>query len=231
MEFHIWNIKRKSYSNSMIYLFSGDDTKTKYRDYEKFIKTASRGTEIFNINRNNFDRAQIESLYSGSGLFFNKCLILFSDVFEREETRDFILKKLDLISGSQNDFVFLESKLNKASLDAFKKVRAELNIFELPKEKKEKFNNFLLANALGDRDKLHLWIYFRQAMDAGVGMEELVGVLFWKVKDMLLKKDFKKFKEKELQDFSAKISYLLPQARKRGLDDEAAFEQFLLEAF
>ncbi len=215
----------------MIYLFSGDDTKTKYKNYEKFVETASKGIEGFFINRNNFDRIQIESLYSGAGLFFSKCLVVFTDVFEREETRDFILEKLDFISESQNDFVFLEGKLNKPVLDAFKKVRAELNIFELTKEKKEKFNSFLLANALGDRDKLNLWIYFRQAMDKGVGMEELVGVLFWKVKDMILKKDFRKFKEKELQDFSAKISYLLPQARKEGLDDESVFEQFLLEAF
>ena len=99
------------------------------------------------------------------------------------------------------------------------------------KEKKEKFNNFLLANAFGARDKKGLWIYFRQAMDVGVGMEELIGVLFWKVKDMLIKKNFGKFKEPELKNFAAKISYVLPEARKNGLDAEAAFEQFLLEAF
>ena len=55
---------------------------------------------------------------------------------------------------SGNDFVFLEGKLNKPVLDAFKKARAEINVFELPKEKIEKFNNFLLANAFGDKDKL-----------------------------------------------------------------------------
>jgi hypothetical protein len=88
-----------------------------------------------------------------------------------------------------------------------------------------------MANALGDRDKRNLWIYFRQAMDKGVGMEELIGVLFWKAKDMILKKKFGKFKESELKNFASKISYLLPEARKEGRDDETAFEQFLLEAF
>ena len=215
----------------MIYLFSGDDTKTKYKNYEKFISTYPKEIEVFSISKNNFDRMQIESLYSGAGLFFNKCLVAFVDVFEREETRDFILEKLDLISQSQNDFVFLEGKLNKSILDAFKKVRAEMNIFELTKEKKEKFNSFLLANALEDKNKLQLWIYFRQAIDHGVGMEELIGILFWKAKDMILKKSFGKFKEAELQNFVSKISYLLPEARKRGLDDESAFEQFILEAF
>ena len=120
--------------------------------------------------------------------------------------------------------------MKKPVLDAFKKSRAELKIFELSKEKKEKFDNFLLANAFGNRDKLNLWIYFRQAVDLGVGMEELIGVLFWKGKDMILKKNFAKFKPEELENFVSKISYLLPEARKEGIDAEAAFERFLLEA-
>ena len=215
----------------MLYLFSGDDVKNKRLTYEKFIKSISQDREIFFVNRNDFNKNQIESLYSGSGLFFQDCIVVFQDVFEREETREFILEKLDLIGESGTTFVFLEGKLSKLILDAFKGVHAELNIFELPKEKKEKFNNFLLANAFGVKDKLNLWIYFRQAMDKGVGMEELTGVLFWKIKDMLIKKDFRKFSETELKNSASRLAYLLPEARKTGRDAEAVFEQFLLEAF
>ncbi len=186
---------------------------------------------VFSINKNNFDPLQVESLYSGDGLFFSKCAVVFSNVFESEDLEDFVLDKLDFMCESKNEFIFLEGKLNKLIIDDFKKARAEINIFELPKEKKEKFNNFLLADAFGNRDKLNLWIYFRQAMDKGVGMEELIGILFWKAKDMILKKNFSKFSETELKDFASKISYLLPEARKDARDDESAFEQFLLEAF
>ena len=215
----------------MIYLFTGDDFKNKYSTYEKFIKSIPKSVETFFISKNEFDPMQIESFYSGAGLFSLKSAVIFSDIFEREEIRDFILKKLDLISESQNDFIFLESKLNKPILDAFKKVRAELNIFELPKEKKEKYDNFILAYDFEKRDKLNLWIHFRQAMDKGVGMEELIGVLFWKAKDMILKKNFGKFSEDEIKNFAGKLSYLLPEARKEGIDAESTFEKFLLEAF
>lgn len=222
----------------MIYLFSGDDTKNKLLFYEKFIKSLPAGTETFFVSRNDFDRTQIESLYSGAGLFFSKCAVIFQNIFEREETQDFILEKLELMGKSANSFVFLEGKLNKPILDAFKKalpvsrqVVPAINTFLLPKEKKEKFDNFLVANAFGVKDKLNLWIYFRLAMDKGVGMEELVGVLFWKIKDMLVKKDFRKFSEVELKNSVSRLSYLLPQARKKGLDAESAFEQFLLEIF
>ena len=224
----------------MIYLFSGNDSNNKLKAYEKFIKSLSTqagipvDTETFSINRNNFDKMQIESLYSGSSLFSLKSIVIFSNIFANEvseEMRDFILEKLELMGKSGNIFVFLEGKLNKPILDIFKKSRAEINIFELPKEKTEKFDNFLVANAFANKDKLNLWIYFRQAMDAGVGMEELIGVLFWKIKDMILKKNFGKFKESELKNFTAKLSYLLPEARKKGVDVESTFEKFLLEVF
>ena len=104
-------------------------------------------------------------------------------------------------------------------------------ILEPLKEPKAKFNSFLLANDFGAKDKLNIWIHFRQAINKGVAMEELAGILFWKTKDMILKKDFRKFSEGELKGLSTRLSYLLPQARKEGKDAEAAFEQFLLEAF
>jgi len=215
----------------MIYLFYGDDVKNKYFSYEKFIKSIPAGTETFFVGKNDFDITQTENFYSGSGLFFTKCVIVFINIFEKEETLDFILSKLNFISESKNSFVFLEGKLNKPVLDAFKKSRAEINVFELPKERKEKFNSFLLANAFGERNRFNLWIYFRQAINNGVVMEELVGVLFWKIKDMLLKKNFSKFSESELKNFAGKLSYLLPETRKNGLDTEAMLERFLLDVF
>jgi hypothetical protein len=187
--------------------------------------------EFFSINKNDFDERQVENLYSGAGLFFSKCIVVFLNLLEQEEARTFLFKKLDFLHNSPNSFIFLEGKLKKSDLDIFKKNRAEINVFELSKEKTEKYNNFLLTYDFEKRDRLNLWIHFRQAIDCGVGMEELIGVLFWKAKDMILKKNFSKFKEEELKIFASRLSYLLPEARKEGRDDESAFEQFILEAF
>jgi hypothetical protein len=215
----------------MLYLFTGDDVKNKNVSYEKFIKSISNEAETFVVNRNDFDPMQIESFYSGASLFAPLSTIIFRNILEYEETRDFILDKLKLMQEAANTFIFFEGKLNKLVIDAFKKSRAEINVFELPKEKKEKFDNFLVANAFANKDKLNTWIYFRQASERGVVMEELIGVIFWKIKDMLLRRNFSKFSEEQLKTFAAKISYLLPEARKEGKDAESAFEQFLLESF
>jgi hypothetical protein len=186
---------------------------------------------IFSVNRNNFDPIQIESLYSGSSLFSPVCVVIFQNIFEYEETRDFVLDKMKLMVASSNYFIFLEGKLSKPILDSFKKLNTEINIFELPKEKINKFDTFKVANAFANKDKLNTWIYFRQSVDLGVSLEEINGVLFWKIKDLILKKNFSKFKEEQLKNFISKLSYLLPEARKNGFDAESAFEQFLLEAF
>src|SRR3989339_1036663 len=170
----------------MLYLFSGDDAKNKIINYEKFIKSLPKDVEVFRVNRNDFDQVQIESFYSGSSLFSTKSAVVFSGILEYEETREFILEKLELMGKSGNTFVFWEGRLNKPILDTFRKARAELNVFELPKQKKEKYDNFLVANALAARDKFNCWLHFRRAVDLGVSLDELSGVMFWKVKDMLL---------------------------------------------
>src|SRR3989338_7230320 len=75
----------------MIYLFTGDDAKNKILSYEKFIKSLPKGGDKFSVSRNNFDKIQIESLYSGSSLFSAKAAVIFSGILENEETRDYIL--------------------------------------------------------------------------------------------------------------------------------------------
>jgi len=215
----------------MIYLFTGDDAKKRVDAYGKFLGSIPKSVEIFFINKSEFDALQLQSFYSGAALFSAKSMLVFRDIFEFETARNFILEKLGSMQQSENLFVFLEGKLGRPVIDAFKKAEAKIYSFELPKEKKEKFNNFLLANAFEQKDKLSLWVNYRLAVDLGVGLEELVGVLFWKMKDMLLKKNFRKFTESELKKISSKLSYLLPEARKHGRDAEIVFERFLLEAF
>ena len=215
----------------MLYLFSGEDTQNKLAAYEEFLKTLPEEIPVFFISKNDFDPVQLENFYSGASLFSAKSAVVLRDILEDEETRELVLSKLKFMGESDNLFIFPEGKLNKPVLDAFKKARAELNIFETVKERGEKFDNFKIANAFAAKDKFHTWLYFRQAVEAGTELEPLAGVLFWKIKDMLLRRNFSKFKEAELKNFAARISYLLPAARTKGPEAESALEQFLLEAF
>lgn len=215
----------------MIYIFAGDNADLKIGSYKNFLKTVDKDTEVFQINRKNFDEIFIESMYSGEGLFFKKSLVVFNSILEKGNAQDFILKNLEMLSSSLNDFVFLEGMLLKSLTNKFEKAGARVEMHKLPKSSFEKYNNFLLADALGNKDKLRLWLHYRQAVDLGVGLDELSGVLFWKVKDMILKKNFFKFKEEQLVKMAGGLSSLLPRARMKGVDTEVEFEIFLLNAF
>lgn len=214
----------------MIYLFAGSNPEAKRQAYQKFLKTLPKDTEVFSISRSDFNPGQIESFYSGAGLFGGTSAVVFLNILENPEAREFLLAKLPEMGESENYFIFLEGKQEKTTLDFFKKARAEINLYDREEKKEARFNSFLLANALDQKDKLTLWIYFRRAVAAGVALEELAGVLFWKVKDMLLKRSFGKFSEAELKKLSGKLALLLPEARRDGRDAEAAFEEYLLEA-
>lgn len=215
----------------MIYLFTGDDAKKKRIAYDKFAQGLPKTIEKLFFIKNDFDASQIENFFYGAGLFSSKLAVFFENAFESTEMQDFFLSKLKAMSESDNDFIFMAGKLTKPVTDAFEKARAEISVFELPKMAKEKYNNFILANDFGAKDKLNLWLHYRQAVDLGVGLEELIGVLFWKAKDMLTKKSYGKFSETELKNFTSHISYLLPKARGEGYDAEIAFEEFLLKSF
>ena len=105
----------------MIYLFFGDDTQSKLSAYEKFIQTVSLDAEVFKFTHNDLSQADIENFFSGQGLFQRKSLVVFLDVLDREETREFILGKLSAMAESRNIFVFLERKVAKPVLDVFRK--------------------------------------------------------------------------------------------------------------
>ena len=214
----------------MIYLFAGEEREKKLEAYKKFLDSLPSGAEIYRFEKDTWDSEQVQSLGSGHGLFWAKSAVIFSGVLEDEQIKSFILEKLSLFSESGNDFIFLEGKLLKAILDEFEKARAEINLYEKSKAPTRKFNSFTLANSLEARNKKDLWLRFREAMKENIPLEELSGILFWKAKDMLLKKNYRKYSEKELENLAVGISYLLPEARANGDDSEIALEKFILEA-
>lgn len=213
----------------MIYLFFGNDTKLKRKTYLDFMKSIPEGANIFDIHKNNFDSMQFESLYSSNSLFFAKSVVVLNNLFENEDIKETVLANLANLEKSVNDFIVLEGDLKKAELDAFKKARAEINLFEKKEIKKQTFNTFILANNLGDRDKLNIWINLQRAYKEGVAVDAIVGILFWKVKDMILKKSFQKFSLEELQKIARELPFLLSTSRLSSKDDQVSLEQFLIK--
>jgi hypothetical protein len=149
--------------------------------------------------------------------------------------------------------LFLEDGLLKTLLKKIEK-HAE-KVFDIGEgaskgaEKKERFNTFLLTDALGRKDKKNLWVLYQKALEAQTPVEEIHGILFWQMKSLALaensnspteagmkaypyqkaKEFVKKFEAQEIRDLRKKLVYLYHDAHRGEFDLAEGLERFILE--
>ncbi len=148
---------------------------------------------------------------------------------------------------TEHILIFSEQFVLKKDREAFEKIGANIKLFEKEVEqKKEKFNTFALADLLGGRDKKKLWLAFHKAVNDGVSIEEIHGILFWQLKNLALVKtsnsnpgmnDFvysknksfaRNFSIKEVQDFSERMTKIF-HSRDTYRTLEIDLEKFILD--
>lgn len=99
--------------------------------------------------------------------------------------RDALLALAQGLVASSHLFIFEEEKLLAPAKNKLTKAGAELVAFEKSIGKKETFNVFALADAMGRGDKKMLWLLLTRALREGVAPENIVGILAWKARTML----------------------------------------------
>ena len=155
---------------------------------------------------------------------------------------------MPMIAESENVFVFLEDVLKADLLKVFEKHAQKVQEFK-KLEKKERFNSFLLADALGRRDKEKLWVLYHQALSEGLAPEELHGTLFWQVKALVgatlvktggeaglkpfpwtkAKSFLRNWKPEELKQVSSKMVSIYHDSRRGEHELQTALEKFILD--
>ncbi len=202
--------------------------------------------------------SRIDELSHSQALFSNKYIVFFYKVFNNKENKELVLKKIKDIGKSENIFIFVEGKMDKASLTKIEKVAEKTEEF-VEKEKTltkkealnlkgEKIDFFEFANTLGKRDKKNLWILFQDALREQVPAEEIHGIFFWQVKSMILAKkcknaeearmspfpyqkarEFSKnYKDGELEKISSNLISMYHEAHRGNVDFFVALEKFIL---
>ena len=142
------------------------------------------------------------SLRLAKRFFPSKYIVFFYKTFENKENKEIILKNIKEIGTSENIFIFVEGKMDKAGLakieKSAEKVAGIRQTVEKPLNKKqklaaigEKVDFFEFTDALGRRDKKGLWVLYQDALAEQVPAEEVHGMFFWQAKSMLLAKLYK----------------------------------------
>jgi hypothetical protein len=206
----------------MIYILAGNDNKKKSAYLKKLYKNnlpvvvpqTDLNKEII------FDYAGSVSLFGGSPV------VVLDNVFKSE---NFTLSSedLEILKDSTTTFVFIEDKLPAMEAKKYKKYGIIEDFNTAVLKQAPKTNVFGIADAFARRDKIGTWVIYREAILQGSSPEEISGIIFWKIKTMLLN-GTKVFGIDELKKISSELVDLYHKAHRGDCDFTIGLEQFIL---
>ncbi len=206
----------------MIYILVGSDTKNK----NLYIKELTRGRESFFVEPNILSKDLVMSYSSNVSLFGENPTLILDDVFS-SNILDFNNEEFKTLKDSNIIFILREDKMLAATQNKLKKY-GEIKLFEEKKKNTtDKFNIFSITDAYAIKDKMNTWVLYHKAIENGVESEAIAGVLFWKIKSMIINGS-RVFSANELKKQSSAIIALYHKAHRGELDFSIGLEQFIL---
>jgi len=215
----------------MIYLYHGTDTdkaRSKAHDLISSLQKKKPDASFFKIDSENFSESRLGEYIESQGLFSNKYIVFLDRVSENKENKEILMDRLGEIKESENIFIILEGKLDKASSTKMEKKSEKFVTFSLEEEAKPVFNAFALADAFGKRDKKQAWFLYRKSIDKGEAPEALHGMIFWKVKTMLLS-GFGGWSDIELKKTLYDLIVMYHDSRRGKHELETELERYILD--
>lgn len=210
----------------MIYLLHGSDIKKshqKLRDLVSSLIKKKPDASHERLTTENFEVGRLDELISSAGLFSAKAIIEADRLLKDKETKELVLKRLKEIAVSENIFIFLESELDKKTLEKFEKLAEKVQEFnqkslDFARDDRKDFNVFSITHALARRDRKQLWVIYTKARLKDIAPEEIHGILFWQVKKM-----------SGAKDLSSRLVSIYHEARRGKTELDNALERFILE--
>ena len=207
----------------MIYIFFGNGTKKKNAQVKKIVKDS----EFVKLPPREVTKELIMNQAESQSLFGESPIFVFENILT-EQNISFSKEDLEILKNSNNTFIFLEDKLSSIDQKKYTKY-AQIESFEEKTMKSvPKINLFGIADNFAKRDKITTWVLYTQALES-TEPEAISGILFWKIKSMILNGN-KNFSNEELKNQSKKIVSIYHLAHRGELDLKIGLEQFILSS-
>ena len=214
----------------MIYVFYGTDgilARQKMHALIDALLKKKPDTVYTRVTEEVWNDSTLPESVGSQGLFSEKMIVLFDHLLETD-AGDAILDSLDEIAASQNIFVFVEAALDKKTLVRLEKNAEKIQECNQKENVVTRGNLFGLADAFGRRDKKLLWVEFQMAKRQGARSEEVHGIIFWKLKSMLLVGSSRYFTKEELVSLSRALVCIYHDAHRGLVDFDNMLERFVL---
>lgn len=208
----------------MIYILSGNDNKKKNIYLKKLCKNDSP-TPVTELNLTKemlFDYAFSKSLFNNNQIFVFENILKGGNIVLSS-------KDLSLLKDSHTIFVFFEEKLPVSEIKKYEKYTVIENFNTQIIKQTPKINIFNIADNFSRKDKINTWISYREAISLGVSPEEISGIIFWKIKTMLLS-GATLFSIDELKRKSSELVAIYHKAHRGECDFTISLEQFILSS-
>ncbi len=238
----------------MIYVIYGPDRPNLLTEAKSLIEAQRKkypDLTVYNFSCPDYSSAELEEKLIGQMLFASKFAVVLDGFLAPLES--VIEKTFSTLSESPNLYLFTSDKVDAKLLKQLAGLRATVKKLSPAKdeilEKKNNFNPFALADALGERDRKRAWTLFVEALSRGFAPEEMFWKLVWKVKTMLLvqvtpdpntlnlkpfvisqsKRHGQNFTLAELKKLSSRLVHLWHDSRLGLIDFELNLERLILE--
>ena len=173
----------------MLYFLHGTDTQKSRKKMHEILGQLSvkrPNSEIFKMNSENWNAEQFFELLSSQGLFEQKYIVVLDSLLGQKDVKQTILEKLSEMQEAEHWFLVLDGRVDAPSIKKIEKHAFKSVEFEKKEVQKESPIIFSITDKLLARDKKSLWISYNSLVSQGVAPEEIHGVVFWAVKNMII---------------------------------------------
>lgn len=207
----------------MIYLVHGNDNTKKSNEVKKIATSGN----IVRIQGDQITKNAILSFASQVQLFGEVPVVVIENlVLENSDVLD--KDVLSAMQDSQNTFVLYEDKLTQVVIKKYTKYIKESILCEKKEKATPKSNSFIVADMYAKRDKVGTWTSYIDLINQGESPEAVSGMLFWKIKTMILANSTRPYSQTELAQSSAYLVDIYHQSHSGELDMKIALEKFIL---
>ena len=232
----------------MLYVYHGQDIQKsleKARTLANSLRAKRPDATYIEVEKDSWSASIIEENIGGQGLFSNKYIIFLNRVTENTDAKESLPDLVEVMNESANIFILLEAKLNaelKKAVEKYAEKVVESEKGEIENQRyggsaqksggaggKTEFNIFALADAVGSRNALKAWTLYREAVDSGLEAENIIGVLFWKIKSLITATNTSNYSDVELQKLLTDLITIYHDGHRGIVDAELALERKMLE--
>lgn len=207
----------------MIYLYTGNDQKNKIVSIKKNFKKY----EIVFLLGDSAKKEMVLDYIQSNNLFGEPKAVVVEN-FLKENT--FSVDELEMMKKSDTPFFFMEDKMLVAEEKKYKKYTEVIEKFEVKELKSAPaYNVFAITDAFASKDKIGAWSLYLSAIENEAQPEAISGILFWKIKTMMMTGS-KNFSKENLKQMSSSLVDVYHRSHMGEIDMKIGLEQFILKS-